>query len=73
MRQQRYRMGVIPDEGGYDPIDPIPEEETGTGGGTGEPPPIDNGGEIPGDSNSKTIMLLVAAGIAIFLMTNKSR
>ena len=66
-------MGVIPEEGGYDPIDPIPpEEETGTGGGTGEPPPIDPG-TTPTDQGNKTIMLLVAAGIAIFLMTNKSR
>ena len=68
VKYPRNQLGV------YDPIDPgtIPPEEIPTtpGGGTGEPPPID---QTPGDQQSKTVMLLIAAGIALFLMTYKSR
>jgi len=60
--------------GVYDPIDPgtIPPEEipTGTGGGTGEPPPVD---QPPAEQQSKTWLLIGAVVIAFFLLSQKNR
>jgi len=70
MRRSNYILGIgLVD---YDPIDPgtIPGEEPPTTiPGEGEPP-IE---VTPEDGQSKTIMLIVAAAIALFLMTNKNR
>lgn len=72
MKKRTYILGVgLVD--GYDPIDPgtIPPEEEPGGINPGENnPPIE---VTPEDGQSKTIMLIVAAAIALFLMTNKNR
>ena len=71
MKRGEYILGIGLID--YDPVDPgtIPpvEEPPTTIPGENEPP-IE---VTPEDGQSKTIMLVVAAAIALFLMTNKNR
>ena len=68
MRRSKYILGIGLID--YDPVDPGTIEEPPTTIPGENEPPIE---VTPEDGQSKTIMLVVAAAIALFLMTNKNR